>query len=55
MNFDEEVEDVDYDTVDNENFEPVVKGILVPGIQIRNLKKTYRTGCLQKTVSLKLH
>ncbi|XP_076238688.1 ATP-binding cassette sub-family A member 17 isoform X2 [Calliopsis andreniformis] len=49
VNLDENIEDFDYDTVNNDNFEPVAKDVLVPGIQIRNLKKTYRTSYLQKT------
>lgn len=50
MNLDEDIEDFDYDQVDNENFEPVAKGVLTAGIQIRNLKKTYKTGFPRKTV-----
>ncbi|XP_076762980.1 ATP-binding cassette sub-family A member 17 [Xylocopa sonorina] len=46
---DEDIEDFDYDDIDNENFEPVTKGVLTPGIQIRNLKKTYKSFCLRKT------
>ncbi|CAL7939781.1 unnamed protein product [Xylocopa violacea] len=46
---DEDIEDFDYDNIDNENFEPVTKGVLTPGIQIRNLKKTYKSLCLRKT------
>lgn len=49
---DEDMEDFDYDKEDNENFEPVTKGALTPGIQIRNLKKTYTTSCFRKSVSL---
>nr|XP_034183985.1 retinal-specific phospholipid-transporting ATPase ABCA4-like [Osmia lignaria] len=46
---DEDMEDFDYDKEDNENFEPVTKGALTPGIQIRNLKKTYNTSCFRKS------
>ncbi|KOC60391.1 ABC transporter A family member 6 [Habropoda laboriosa] len=46
---DEDIEDFDYDTIDNENFEPVAKGALTPGIQIRNLKKTYKSIFLRKS------
>ncbi|XP_076395704.1 phospholipid-transporting ATPase ABCA3 isoform X2 [Megachile rotundata] len=46
---DEDIEDFDYDKVDNENFESVTKGALTPGIQIRNLKKTYKTNCFRKS------
>lgn len=51
VNLDENIEDFDYDNIDNENFEPIAKGILTPGIQIRNLKKTYKSTCFQKSVS----
>ncbi|XP_076622006.1 phospholipid-transporting ATPase ABCA3 [Colletes latitarsis] len=49
VNLDEDTEDFDYDEIDNDNFEPVSKGALTPGIQIHNLKKTYTTGCLRKS------
>ncbi|XP_076173170.1 ATP-binding cassette sub-family A member 17 isoform X2 [Ptiloglossa arizonensis] len=49
VNLDEDVEDFDYDEIDNDNFELVSKGVLTSGIQIRNLKKTYKTGCLRKS------
>ncbi|XP_076644769.1 phospholipid-transporting ATPase ABCA3 [Halictus rubicundus] len=49
VNLHEDIDNFDYENIDNENFEPVMKGVLTPGIQIRNLKKTYRTGCLRKT------
>nr|XP_033321242.1 retinal-specific phospholipid-transporting ATPase ABCA4-like isoform X1 [Megalopta genalis] len=49
VNLHEDIDNFDYENIDNENFEPVTKGVLTPGIQIRNLKKTYRTGCLRKT------
>ncbi|KZC13655.1 PREDICTED: ATP-binding cassette sub-family A member 1-like [Dufourea novaeangliae] len=49
VNLDTVIDDFDYDKIDNENFEPVKRGVLIPGVQIRNLKKTYRTGFLRKT------
>lgn len=49
INLDENIEDFDYNNIDNENFEPIAKGILIPGIQIRNLKKTYKSTCFQKS------
>lgn len=51
INLDENIEDFDYNNIDNENFEPIAKGVLTPGIQIRNLKKTYKNTCFQKSVS----
>ena len=50
VNLDEDIEDFDYDQVDNENFEPVAKGVLTAGIQIRNLRKTYKTGFPRRTM-----
>ncbi|XP_078049321.1 phospholipid-transporting ATPase ABCA3 isoform X2 [Augochlora pura] len=50
VNQHEDIDNFDYENIDNENFEPVTKGVLTPGIQIRNLKKTYKTGFLRKTV-----
>lgn len=44
------MDDFDYGNIDDENFEPVTKGVLTPGIQIRNLKKTYTTSYLRRTV-----
>ncbi|XP_076222279.1 ATP-binding cassette sub-family A member 17 isoform X2 [Nomia melanderi] len=49
VNLDEDMDDFDYDSIDDENFEPVTKGALTPGIQIRNLKKTYTTSYLRRT------
>ncbi|XP_050474315.1 phospholipid-transporting ATPase ABCA1-like [Bombus huntii] len=49
VTFDDDIEDFDYGNLDNENFEPVVNGALTPGIQIRNLKKTYKSICLRKS------
>lgn len=51
VSLDEEVEDYEYDQVASEDFEAVSKGAFIPGIQIRGLKKSYRTGLLQKSVS----
>ncbi|XP_053973007.1 retinal-specific phospholipid-transporting ATPase ABCA4-like isoform X1 [Hylaeus volcanicus] len=49
VNLDEDMEDFDYTEIDNDNFETVSKGVLTPGIQIRNLKKTYRSSFLRKS------
>ncbi|XP_017876215.1 ABC transporter A family member 1-like [Ceratina calcarata] len=49
VSLDEDIEDMDFANVDSENFEPVTRGVLTPGIQIRNLKKTYRKFGLRKT------
>ncbi|CAK9811271.1 Phospholipid-transporting ATPase ABCA3 [Anthophora quadrimaculata] len=46
---DEDIEDFDYDRIDDENFEPVAKGVLTPGIQIRNVKKIYKSMFLRKS------
>lgn len=51
VSLDEEAEDYDYDQLESEDFEAVSKGAFIPGIQIRGLKKSYRTGLLQKSVS----
>ncbi|XP_011644080.1 retinal-specific ATP-binding cassette transporter-like [Pogonomyrmex barbatus] len=45
---DEEAGEFDYDKV-NEDFEPVLGGVLTPGIQIRNLKKSYTMSYLRKS------
>lgn len=47
---DEEVGEFDYDKA-NEDFEPVFGYALTPGIQIRDLKKSYKTSWLRKSVS----
>lgn len=52
ISLDEEVIDFDYDKKINEDFEPVLGGALTPGIQIRDLKKSYTTSWLRKSVSL---
>ncbi|XP_076288268.1 phospholipid-transporting ATPase ABCA3 isoform X2 [Lasioglossum baleicum] len=49
VNLDEDIDHFDYENIDNENFEPVTKGVLTPGIQIRSLRKNYKTGFLRKT------
>lgn len=48
---DEDAGEFDYDKT-NEDFEPVLDGALTPGIQIRDLKKSYTTSWLRKSVSL---
>lgn len=48
---DENITDFDYAKVANEDFEPVVNGALIPGIQIRDLKKSYTTCWIRKSVS----
>ncbi|XP_012538072.1 phospholipid-transporting ATPase ABCA1 [Monomorium pharaonis] len=45
---DEEAGEFDYDKV-NEDFEPVISGTLTPGIQIRDLKKSYTTSWIRKS------
>lgn len=52
ISLDEEVGELNYDKIADEDFEPVVGSALTPGIQIRDLKKTYTTCCLRKSVSL---
>lgn len=52
ISLDEEASELDYDKIANEDFEPVTSGTLTPGIQIRDLKKTYTTCWLRKSVSL---
>ncbi|XP_032690164.1 phospholipid-transporting ATPase ABCA1-like isoform X2 [Odontomachus brunneus] len=49
ISLDEVVSELDYDKIVNEDFEPVSSGTLTPGIQIRNLKKTYTTCWLRKS------
>ncbi|KAK9310741.1 hypothetical protein QLX08_000052 [Tetragonisca angustula] len=49
INFDDDIEEFDYENIDNENFEPVAKDVFTSGIQIRNLKKTYKSICLRKS------
>ncbi|XP_039306572.1 retinal-specific phospholipid-transporting ATPase ABCA4 [Solenopsis invicta] len=46
--FDEKAGEFDYDKA-NEDFEPVMSGTLTPGIQIRDLKKSYTTCWLRKS------
>ncbi|KAG7200279.1 hypothetical protein KM043_017746 [Ampulex compressa] len=45
----DEIGDFEYDKVGNEDFEPVKRGILIPGIQIRDLRKTYKTSWFRKS------
>ncbi|TGZ53371.1 phospholipid-transporting ATPase ABCA3 [Temnothorax longispinosus] len=45
---DEEAGEFDYDKV-NEDFEPVLGNALTPGIQIRDVKKSYTTSWLRKS------
>ncbi|XP_011879850.1 PREDICTED: retinal-specific ATP-binding cassette transporter-like [Vollenhovia emeryi] len=45
---DDEAGEFDYDKA-NEDFEPVLGGALTPGIQIRDLKKSYVTSWLRKS------
>lgn len=52
ISLDEEAGELDYDKVGNEDFEPVLGSALTPGIQIRDLKKSYTTCWLRKSVSL---
>ncbi|KAM0731026.1 Phospholipid-transporting ATPase ABCA3 [Formica fusca] len=49
ISLDEEVIEFDYDKIANEDFEPVLGGALTPGIQIRDLKKSYVTCWLRKS------
>ncbi|XP_011251490.2 retinal-specific ATP-binding cassette transporter [Camponotus floridanus] len=49
ISLDEEIIDFDYDKKINEDFEPVLDGALTPGIQIRDLKKSYTTSWLRKS------
>lgn len=48
---DDEAGEIDYGKTTNEDLEPILSGVLSPGIQIRDLKKTY-TNWLRKSVSL---
>ncbi|KAF7399046.1 hypothetical protein HZH66_006943 [Vespula vulgaris] len=50
VSLDEEPEDYEYNQLASEDFEAVSKGAFIPGIQIRGLKKSYRTGLLQKSM-----
>ncbi|KAI4504278.1 hypothetical protein M0802_000749 [Mischocyttarus mexicanus] len=50
VSLDEEAEDYDYEQLGGEDFEAVSKGALIPGIQIRGLKKSYNTGLLRKSL-----
>lgn len=52
ISLDEEASELDYNNINNEDFEPISNGALTPGIQIRNLKKSYTTSWLRKSVSL---
>lgn len=52
ISLDEEASELDYDKIGNEDFEPIMGNALIPGIQIRDLKKTYKTSMLRKSVSL---
>ncbi|KMQ83000.1 atp-binding cassette sub-family a member 3, partial [Lasius niger] len=49
ISLDEEVVEFDYDKEANEDFEPVLGCALTPGIQIRDLKKSYTTSWLRKS------
>ncbi|EZA61865.1 hypothetical protein DMN91_006090 [Ooceraea biroi] len=46
---DEDVINFDYDKIGNEDFEPVLNGALTPGIQIRDLKKSYTTCWIRRS------
>ncbi|XP_029158875.1 LOW QUALITY PROTEIN: retinal-specific ATP-binding cassette transporter-like [Nylanderia fulva] len=49
ISLEEEIVEFDYDKEANQDFEPVLSGTLQPGIQIRNLKKSYITSWLRKS------
>lgn len=49
----EELYDCDYNNMEGKPFEPVPKDAFRPGIQIRNLKKSYHTNWLSRAVSIK--
>lgn len=51
VSLDEDIEDFNYDNIDNDSFELIEKGVFTPGIQIRNVKKTYNSICFRKSVS----
>lgn len=46
------MDDYEFDDVDGKPFETVSRTAYTPGIQIRNLKKEYRTHTLSKSVRL---
>ncbi|XP_014485767.1 PREDICTED: ATP-binding cassette sub-family A member 1-like [Dinoponera quadriceps] len=48
ISLDDEAGELDYDKIGKENFEPVLGNALIPGIQIRDLKKSYTTNWLRK-------
>ena len=45
-------DDAEYDKTDGKPFESVQKGLYTPGIQMRNLKKSYNLGFINKTVRI---
>ncbi|EFN83263.1 ATP-binding cassette sub-family A member 3 [Harpegnathos saltator] len=49
ISLDEEVGELDYNKISTEDFEPILGSALTPGIQIRDLKKTYTTCWLRKS------
>ncbi|OAD58505.1 ABC transporter A family member 3 [Eufriesea mexicana] len=49
VSLDEDIENFEYDNVGNDNFELVARGAFTPGIQIRNIKKTYKSICFRKS------
>ncbi|OAD58503.1 ATP-binding cassette sub-family A member 3 [Eufriesea mexicana] len=48
VNLDEDIEDFDYDNINNDSLELVGRSAFTPGIQIRNIKKTYKSICFRK-------
>lgn len=50
----EEMYDCDYSNLEGKPFEPVPRDAFRPGIQIRNLKKSYYTNCFNRAVSIKI-
>ena len=49
---DGEINDAEYDKTEGKPFESVQKGLYTPGIQMRNLKKSYNLGFINKTVRI---
>lgn len=47
---DDEAGQIDYSKIPNDDLEPVLDNVLTPGIQIRDLKKTY-ISWIRKSVS----
>lgn len=51
VNSDDEMDEYEFDNSDGKPFESVPKSVYTPGIQIRSLKKEYRTHWFSKKVT----